>query len=550
MTKEFDAEPTSLGDIFGTSDSFYKIPNYQRPYSWGNEEVKILWEDLWTAFTNNKENPEMDKNYFLGGMVLTPSDKVDYLDVVDGQQRLTTLMILFCVFRDYGALEENYKTVIENKIKDHKNYGRLKLLTEVGKRNEFEIQILNEIKLNLDEEKEERKNKYLNTTYIFKEEIETLKKNKEEIEKFIDYLLEKVKIIKIICTSKAFAIKLFQIINTRGLDLSETDLIKSFLLYKLEKNKHEQFISDWAEIEKSIKGITNIDNLFIAFEYYLLEKNPRKTLSEEIENEFKNKYNDSNEFIFDLKKFTEKYLDICEDKLNFPFRYLRHQGYWQPILTSAKLTMNDGDYESLSKLLKQFYYLYWIAGYTTAKIKQTSFNIIGWIKGGQNISEIQKKLREKITEDKVIKGCEDTLFDENVYGERWVKPLLLLIEYNQTEGNTTDYIAIEPKTHIEHILPQDAEYHHTYQFEEKHQNYIDKLPNLTLLSGRKNIQASNNPFSEKKKCYRGKGIEGETGFRITQKIIDECDEWNSEEFQKRKVFLKQEINKLLLNDFK
>lgn len=552
MTEEFKTDTKSLTAIFGDTDSFYKIPDYQRPYSWENEHVETLWDDLLSAFENNQEDEKIDKNYFLGGIVLTPSSEKGYSDVIDGQQRLTTLMILFCVFRDFSNLDGDYKKKIEKKIEDDGD-PRLKLLTEIGKRNEFGKHILEGIKLEENQKalKKQRQDKYFNTTFIFKEKLEEIN-SKEKIKQFIDYLLEKVKIIKITCSDRAFAIKLFQIINTRGLDLSQTDLIKSFLLSKLRNDRHEQFINTWDKIRNKIKDTTNLVNLFTAFQYYLLAKNPKRTLSEEIENQFEKKYKDkdSNNFILEVEKFTEKYLEIYEDRNNFSFRYLKHQGYWQPILTTAKCLRDENYYKSISKILKQFYYLYWIAGYTTPKIKQTSFNLIEWIKNGKSIDEIKEKLKEKIENDNVINWCKIALFDEDVYGKGWLKPLLILIESNQIDdSNAIDYIEIDKKIQIEHILPVSKKHHSTYKFE-NHDNYINKLPNLTLLSGKKNIQAGDNPFDGKKEIYRGKGEDGITGFKITQQVIENYNSWGIQEFNKRKEFLQKEINKLLIDDFK
>ena len=82
-----------------------------------------------------------------------------------------------------------------------------------------------------------------------------------------------------------------------------------------------------------------------------------------------------------------------------------------------------------------FYYSYWIAGYTASKIKQISFNIIGWIKNRKNIDEIIKGLDEKTEVDTVYKRSRENLDNDDVYGERWLRPLLVAIEYRQTDDS-------------------------------------------------------------------------------------------------------------------
>ena len=89
-------KPISLtvGELFGNKDALYQIPRYQRPYSWGDDQLDKLWDDLIEA-------REHEPNYFLGSVITAkPEESSNYIDIVDGQQRLTTLLILLCVCRD------------------------------------------------------------------------------------------------------------------------------------------------------------------------------------------------------------------------------------------------------------------------------------------------------------------------------------------------------------------------------------------------------------------------------------------------------------------
>ena len=90
--KPFEPNTLTIAELFGNQDSFYKIPRYQRPYKWENEQVEQLWDDIYSAYEENINN------YFLGS-IITAKDGSS-IDIIDGQQRMTTLMILFCVLRD------------------------------------------------------------------------------------------------------------------------------------------------------------------------------------------------------------------------------------------------------------------------------------------------------------------------------------------------------------------------------------------------------------------------------------------------------------------
>ena len=91
----FTPASLTIKQLFNNSDSLYQIPRYQRPYKWADEQVDKLWDDLTEAYENKTES------YFLGSVITAaPQDTSSYLDIVDGQQRITTLMILFAVVRD------------------------------------------------------------------------------------------------------------------------------------------------------------------------------------------------------------------------------------------------------------------------------------------------------------------------------------------------------------------------------------------------------------------------------------------------------------------
>lgn len=106
--KEFEVESKSIVDIF-SSNNIYRIPNYQRPYKWEDEQVEQLFDDIYEAYKNSKHDE--GENYFLGSIVVTKQSNDNYeYEVIDGQQRITTLMILFCVLRDcFKDINKEYK---------------------------------------------------------------------------------------------------------------------------------------------------------------------------------------------------------------------------------------------------------------------------------------------------------------------------------------------------------------------------------------------------------------------------------------------------------
>jgi hypothetical protein len=206
--------------------------------------------------------------------------------------------------------------------------------------------------------------------------------------------------------------------------------------------------------------------------------------------------------------------------------------YWRSILLTALIYKYE-EYENLATSLHRFYYINWIAGNTLTRIKQISFNLIKWIHEGRDMNFIQSQFNDHIRNNKTLDRATDNL-NGDIYFEPWCKPLLIMIEYHQTDNSSLAYIdPYDKNIHVEHIIPQ------TYDHEEwSHlsindiENWINSGANLTLLSGKKNIQASNNGFAKKIKVYKGKGIyedkeEGITTFRITQKIADLAESNNN-----------------------
>jgi len=572
--ESFKPESLSVKKLFGNADALYKIPRYQRPYKWEDEQVEKLWDDIYEAYQNN------EVNYFLGSIITAkPMDDENstYMDVIDGQQRLTTLMILFCAVRDtYPEINKEKIEfdpsaidieVIKNSIEMLNRSGRLKLFTHPQHQSDFESLIIKGDIRNIKKPHkyqirgDEPKFKFMNTAYIFREKIDAL--GRVEVGEFINYIFNKVYVIRIDCSNREFAIKLFQVLNDRGMDLTSADLIKSFLIEKLykkykddkeiSKQKAEQFISDWQAMEQTInESDISLNDLFIIYEYYILNINPKKSLYEELQRVFKDK--DSNEIVGHMKKFSETYYkEIYEknDRVLYSFWYIRWNMYWKSILLTA-LINEYPHYEELEKQLRRFYYLYWIAGKTLSQIKQTSFNLIKWVKDNRDILDIKKELDRKIREDGIEKLALTNLVSNHVSSEPWIKPILLMMEYNMTDDSKLSFIEMNRDVHLEHILPIEYKkypewYHISNDLAKK---WINSAGNLTLLSGKKNIEASNNPFKVKIDVYKGKGKyddknEKITAFLTTQKIVEDYGDWNEESMKERWKWFFTQIHEIL-----
>lgn len=547
----FKPENLSIEQVFGNADSFYQMPEYQRPYSWDKERVEQLWFDLVEAYKNYVEDPAVDSNYFLGSLVVVKNGQG--YDVIDGQQRMTTLTILFCVLRDLDKLNlpDTRMNKVKHSIKDLLGgKERLKLTTQLNNQALFETSVINKIDFQASKAKIEE-NRFLQTAFYFKNLIEESQNSKsyyyiDDLSGFIKYIFEQTTLIRVVCYDESFAIKLFTVLNDRGLDLASSDIIKAYLLQKLSEDKRSSFVEVWKRVETICKQAgESLQMVLSLYLYYLKSGNPKKNLHEELKLELKSK--EPIETILFIEEFAKNLSEInydYQDKDISKLRYLPQSIYWKTILLAAK-QVNYPFYHELKNLLVRYYYQSWIADGTSNRIKQTSFNILRMVKEGRGILDIKKEIMGNLN---IYENYLLSLDRNNIYSFKWHKPLLLAIEYHQQDNY--QFIEINKDLHTEHILPKewknnDLNWKDVFSDDDA-RKYLNSLGNLTLLSGPKNIRASNRDYLNKKEIYNGKGLDGKTSFEITKKIMEDSpNEWNVAEIVKRKNWLINQVKEIL-----
>lgn len=283
MSISLEAKQKNIFDVFNIREQ-YSIPEYQRPYSWGFDECYMLYLDLIEAFENNED-------YFLGNIILARSSDLETqskLDVIDGQQRLTSLLLILRVLNMFypehkgpdkclwlESLESDEKFIrVESKIielsEEKNNLKKAFEYTEEhleSKRNEIVKNAEIDIK-KLDAISTDNFYKNIITFYsLFYHYFENLESDSTPTSRFINFLINKVSMLPIElqgsnkdeATEKA--LKIFETINNRGLNLSDADIFKS-KLFILVAEKSE-FASLWNElIEKTESLDTTINDLF------------------------------------------------------------------------------------------------------------------------------------------------------------------------------------------------------------------------------------------------------------------------------------------------
>lgn len=557
---------------------YYQIPIYQRPYQWTEENCEKLLDDLFFNYEDDRES-----DYFCGSLVLVkfdPNSKTETYDIVDGQQRLSTFILLAKVlsdlYNDYLSDPKYLKYLerLQEGWKDrHTERKRLSFNT-IGSNAEddfaYALEHFNDSQAS---KNKNNKNNYLKNAVCLKDYL--IKKEIENINSFIEWLYSNVKFITIICPNIDKALRIFNVLNARGLALNATDIFKGELLKHAKEHEQEEFVSRWNDLSQ--KCSDNDLTMETLFSWYLTYLNP-VTSKEKMEKRLVTWFNKLNktplEYLKGVEDFYKAYCEILEmqDRHTHLLSY-KDDDYLRVILCASLLhRYSDQDIEALKELLVKFYYQDWVAGQTRSTRSQTCCNIIDALKEKKSVRYIASIVVKKYLDDKnITQRFKENLQDSNLYTKfyytgktakknSWVKPILILVEYFMSDNANPAYIKMDDDLHVERILPENpgssSQWVKDFS-EEERELYTHSLANLTLLGGTKNAQASNLDFKEKKEIYMGHAVKlgkDKRGREKTFKVmtcykmtidIAQYTEWTPKSLEKRKEELIQKIESVL-----
>ncbi|MEJ8620033.1 DUF262 domain-containing protein [Helicobacter pylori] len=557
-----EVELKKLYEILVDAKYFYQVPDYQRPYVWDKDHLGVLVDDLVGSYTNNRED-----EYFCGSIVIIENPKDKRWDVVDGQQRLTSFIILACtILRLYKhRLEQKSKDFIEGSIYDKydKEKERLKFLTAQNYNSIFENTVLNHLEFEDNIKKSElnkkfEENTYLRNAYYFKELLNESMENGSisDMDDFVKWFYEHIALTRIICFEQDSAMQIFQVLNDRGQPLSPIDILKSSLMQEIKQDseKRKDFITTWDKLVEACKSVEGVDiDLEDFFNMYLEYADPsasKKRADKGLKKVFKDSKKDACGFIYEISEFMKAYTALLkkQDRYIYLLRYLPSR-YWASILTTA-LYVKYPDFDALKKLLVSYYYQTWIAGGTITRIKQTSINIIKNVKSNKSVETIQELILDNIESYNTFDQYHYNLWDSSsVYPSKWVRPVLALANYFMADEEKPHFIVMDAETQVEHILPQKPKRGSQWNADfdkEKREKWVNNIANLTLLKRKKNAKALNGDFDEKRKIYGGKDPSKVIScYDITKELYSNYRKWNEKSLQERYKFLYNTITPIL-----
>ncbi|GAA9851575.1 DUF262 domain-containing protein [Helicobacter pylori] len=581
--ESIEGEAYQLKDVLATElDSYYQIPDYQRPYQWTEENCEKLLDDLFSSYECYKES-----DYFCGSLVLIATDKdrmtnAETYDIVDGQQRLSTFILLAKVLVTlYHNLNKTSRDFLEKSLGDLDGEKRKRLdFNTIGSNAKKDFQnaldFLDDPNASKGKDSTRVKNNYLKNAICLKNYLR--EKEIENINAFIIWLYSKVIFIKTICPNISMALRIFSVLNARGLPLHAIDVFKVELLKKLAKEKdQEEFVFRWnalrqkcseneSKFPKRKENKREKNPAEILFSWYLTYLNPvtsGKSMEERLADQFEKLDKTPLEYLDGVEEFYNAYCEVLEmqDRHAHLLSYLASD-FWCVILcTSILHRYSDQDIEALKELLVKFYYQNWVAEQKEPK-KQTSCNIVKALKEKKNIDDIISIVKQYLDQNKITQNFREKLKDDHLYEKHkkasknsWLRPILILVEYFISDDSRPRRIQ-KDDFHVEHILPQnpDPSSQWVKDFsEEERKLYTHSLANLTLLGGEKNTKASNLDFKDKKKIYMGEEIRlnkkktfrAMTCYDTTKDIAYNYTEWTPKSLEKREKDLMGVIESVL-----
>lgn len=578
--ESIEGKAYQLKDILATEfEAYYQIPIYQRPYQWTEENCEKLLDDLLSSYECYKES-----DYFCGSLVLIAigtdsATNAKTYDIVDGQQRLSTFILLAKVLATlYNNEVLNDKTsrdFLEKSLGDTDGEKRKRLtFNTIGLNAKDDFQDALDFFDNSHASKN-NKNNYLKNAVCLKNYLE--KKEIENINAFIKWLYFKVVFIKTTCTNVSMALRIFSVLNARGLPLHAIDVFKGELLKHTKEHEREEFVSRWNALRQKCSGNElkfpkrkenkrEKNAAEILFSWYLTYLNPvtsGKNMEERLADQFERLNKPPLEYLKGIEDFYNAYCEVLEmqDWHAHLLSYLASD-FWRIILcTSILHHYSDQEIETLKELLVKFYYQNWVAEQKEPK-KQTNCNIIKALKEKQSVENIASIVKEYLNGNKITQHFKEKLEDDHLYEKHkkasknsWLRPILILVEYFMSDDPKPKRIQTND-FHVEHILPQNPTLSSQWAkdfSEEEREHYTHSLANLTLLGGTKNKEASNLDFQDKKKIYMGEEIRLNkkkpsgvmTCYDTTKYIAHHYTEWTPKSLEKREKDLMSIIESVL-----
>lgn len=524
------AEERTISKIL-TEQICYEIPPYQRPYSWETEHAEQLLQDMWDAYEGD------EAEYFIGSLITIEKQLDTLYEVVDGQQRLTTLNLILARLRNRikDAAVQAYlgnRILPRNVLTGEAEKPRLTLRAKdqaFFRHHVLDGQLLPDGELSRLTEPQRHLAENMKV-------VDALLDGKDEstLKLFSNYLLTKIYVVFVNTGSFRSAYRLFDVLNARGMPLSNADLIKNALFDKLTdgESQAQELEDHWTGLE-AIIGIDNLDAFLGHLRTAITATKAREDLSKEFEPIIRTQASDPFAFLQGLTDSARNYDRIKQRDFADPkalrsinaLHRVRYDDWIPPLLAFLKQPVLGMTEAEFLDLLERITMQNWIRRLGRTKRLTAYYQVVSAIKEGKTAEEIRTMFRANANNDELL-----TLLKSDVYGLPFAHAVLLRLEEAAQDDSVIK--TFNGTISIEHVLPQALKdpYWQERFTPEQQQKWLHKLGNLTLLSGPKNSKAQFSSFPDKKKVYEDRNRK--VSFDLTKAVCLKGD-WTEEIIQHR-----------------
>lgn len=517
-------EQKTVLELLGNKKAFYLIPDYQRPYAWGEQECSTLWNDIYefSIPDNNAYAFDGDEEYFLGPIVTFENNKKK--EVIDGQQRLTTLLLLLRAFYcGFGSMQDENSLETKKKIEEC-----------IWKTNEFNKPDMNILKIDSevasDEHKEEflsilktgivndsMKSNYANNYRFFQKKIEDFLHTAPTFFPFLpNRIMKNCILLPIEAESQDTALRIFSTLNDRGKPLSDADIFKA-QLYKhyTSTGKKDAFIKRWKEFEALCSDIyhpisgTAMDEAFTRYMYYERAKLGIKSSTTEALRKFYERDNyallKKDQTFDNIVELTEFWADVAkQDDERFSDRVLRRlyvlnyapNGMWEYFVSVFYMANRDENglldddkfYTFLNRIIG-FIWAYAVVYPGVNALRTPVYAEMIKVINGDEVDFADYRFDAENTRNKF----DNYSFSNN---RAITKSMLVWWAFNDDNQKLLD---INTTYEIEHIFARQRAANDGM----RNNKNLESLGNKVILEKRINIRASDYRFDDKKKYYTG-----------------------------------------------
>ena len=510
--RRIDSHARSVGEILRSPLS-YRVPVYQRDFAWTDEEIETIWADLLRALEEDQSE------YFLGAIVLSRVNDEKAREVVDGQQRLVALSMLFSiisrewerrdevnrklgVFRDYLGTEDR-RTGDTNP----------KLTLNANNDSTFQKIVVQGERLSMsDQQTINYSNRLIVTAYDrLSKQVEAWLKDSGDPESALidieEYLANNTNLIVIDVDNDADAFTIFETLNDRGLDLAVSDLVKNYL-FSRSGGRINRFQSTWGEISLLVgsEHVTQFLRHYWLSRYtgVVRERDLYRALRQEVKGATK-----ARKTMEALRVSSSLYAALLNPESPALSQYAPDaRSYLEALMTFsvtqyrpvALAAMETLDHSAVTKILRilmitSFRYTV-VSGLGTGNLERIYAAAALSIRNGECCSAKQlfSRIRQIYVDDE--KFCAD--FSSKSFSKTPIARYILGQINDHMEGDPEHTVAESSgRITLEHIMPKNRGSEWTSVDEEKAEQAVDRIGNLTLLEKGKNRGIANAGFLTK-----------------------------------------------------